>query len=285
MKGVMPVTSTDSSPAAVKSLLPATPAIEFRDVVQEYPTRQGSFRALDTVNLTIQPGEFVSVVGPSGGGKSTLVGLVSSLLKPTTGTVELFGAPVKGVNRDVGLMFQGDVLLPWATVLSNVTLPLRIRGASSADAKQIGREWLARVGLEKFAKSYPHQLSGGMRKRVSLATVLSFEPRVLLMDEPFSSLDMQTRLLMEADLLELWSGGNQTVVFITHDLEEAVSLSDRVIVMSTSPGTIVGDYGVTLPRPRNLLEVRFEPDFVEIHHTIWEQLRGEVLKASNREAT
>ena len=210
-----------------------------------------------------------------------MLGLLAGLAKPNTGTVETFGRPVRGVNREVGFIFQRDALLPWRSALQNVALPLRFRGARKADAQDQAREWLARVGLEKFADSYPHQLSGGMRKRVAIAATLAYNPPIILMDEPFSALDVQTRTLMEDDLLRLWELNKPAVVFITHDLEEAVGLSDRVVVMSASPGRPIGDYRIDLPRPRNLLEIRFEPEFTSLYHRIWEQLRQEVTRASD----
>lgn len=257
------------------------PAVRISNVSRIFVTKKSTFTAIERVDLEVERGEFLSVVGPSGCGKSTLLGLLAGLAKPNTGTVETFGRPVRGVNREVGFIFQRDALLPWRSALQNVALPLRFRGARKADAQDQAREWLARVGLEKFADSYPHQLSGGMRKRVAIAATLAYNPPIILMDEPFSALDVQTRTLMEDDLLRLWELNKPAVVFITHDLEEAVGLSDRVVVMSASPGRPIGDYRIDLPRPRNLLEIRFEPEFTSLYHRIWEQLRQEVTRASD----
>ncbi|HVW44014.1 MAG TPA: ABC transporter ATP-binding protein, partial [Amycolatopsis sp.] len=183
--------------------------------------------------------------------------------------------------QDVGFVFQQDALLPWRTALQNVELSLRFRGVARKESRARARDWLARVGLGKFEHSYPHQLSGGMRKRTAIASTLVYEPDVLLMDEPFSALDVQTRNLMENDLLNMWEqGGHQTVFFITHDLEEAIGLSDRIIVLTASPGQVLGDYRVDLPRPRNLLEVKMERDFMELYQRIWADLEGEVMKAN-----
>jgi NitT/TauT family transport system ATP-binding protein len=255
------------------------PVIELRNVTQAFDTSKGTFVAIRDVSLVVNEGEFVSVVGPSGCGKSSLLWLIAGLATPRSGSVRVMDKPVHGVSRDVGIIIQRDALLPWRTALENVALPLRFRGMSRRAADARARDWLHRVGLKKFEASYPHQLSGGMRKRVAIACTLAYEPKVLLLDEPFSALDVQTRNLMENDLLGLWAGSGQTVLFITHDLEEAVGLSDRVVVMTSSPGTILGDYPVPLPRPRDLLEDKLRPDFSQVYSRIWADLRGEVLQA------
>lgn len=259
----------------------APPAIEISGVSRVF-TRSGKpFTAIRDVHLTVNQGEFLSVVGPSGCGKSTLLNLVAGLAQPNAGTVHTFGSPVKSVSRDVGFIFQRDALLPWRTAIQNVALPLRYRGQSKAAAHQTAREWLERVGLQKFADSYPNQLSGGMRKRVAIAATLAYQPKIILMDEPFSALDVQTRMIMEDDLLKLWATYRPAVLFITHDLEEAVGLSDRVVVMSASPGHVIGDHPVPLERPRDLLEVRFDPQFTTTHEEIWDQLRTEVVRTND----
>jgi NitT/TauT family transport system ATP-binding protein len=238
------------------------------------------FTALRDVSLTFSAGKFVSVVGPTGCGKSTLLTAISGLRAPSRGSIEIGGGPVRSVRRDVGFVFQQDALLPWRTALQNVALPLRFRGVKKAEARERASEWLNRVGLSKFERSYPHQLSGGMRKRVAIAATLVYQPNVLLMDEPFSALDVQTRNIMEDDLLRVWEqAGHQTVIFVTHDLEEAIGLSDRVIVLSAGPGHVIGDYQVPFERPRNLLEVKLEPAFIELYKQIWRDLEGEVRKA------
>ncbi|BBG02567.1 MULTISPECIES: ABC transporter ATP-binding protein [Pseudonocardia] len=267
----------DVRPGAVD--VPDAPAIRITGVNRVFTRGGSSFTAIRDVHLEVQQGEFLSVVGPSGCGKSTLLNLLAGLAKPDGGTVETFGAPVRGVNPDVGFIFQRDALLPWRTAVQNVALPLRYRGADKRAATEKAREWLARVGLAKFTDSYPHQLSGGMRKRVAIAATLVYEPRIILMDEPFSALDVQTRTLMEDDLLKLWSASRPAVLFITHDLEEAVGLSDRVVVMSASPGHVIGDHVVPLERPRDLLEIRFDQQFTETHERIWDQLRTEVVRS------
>jgi NitT/TauT family transport system ATP-binding protein len=239
------------------------------------------YTALIDVSLNVEPGEFVSVVGPTGCGKSTLLSAIGGLRPPSKGEVRIGGVKVSGVRRDVGLVFQQDALLPWRTALQNVALALRYRGVPNKEARRQASEWLARVGLAKFEHSYPHQLSGGMRKRAAVAATLVYEPDVLLMDEAFSALDVQTRNLMENDLLRLWEEAeHQSVLFITHDLEEAIGLSDRVVVLTAGPGRVLGDYRVDLPRPRNLLELKLEPGFSEMYRKIWADLEGEVMKAS-----
>jgi NitT/TauT family transport system ATP-binding protein len=255
-------------------------AVELRNVSQKFSTRTGTFTALENVNLAVRRGEFLSVVGPSGCGKSTLLTLIAGMVKPTSGSVHVLGKQVEGMVPEIGFAFQRDALLPWRTALDNVALPLRFRGMGRRESRDRAGEWLDRVGLGSFHDRYPYQLSGGMRKRVGIATALVYGPSVLLMDEPFSALDVQTRNLMEDDLLALWAETGQTVVFITHDLEEAVGLSDRVVVMSASPGSVVNDYPVSLARPRNLLDIRSYAEFGETYGLIWSDLRSEVLKAS-----
>ncbi len=262
-------------------------AIELAGVTQRFVKDGGApqqvFTALRDVSLQVRAGEFVSLVGPSGCGKSSLLWIVAGLVKPSAGQVEVLGKPVSGVNREVGIIIQQDALLPWRDARENVALPLRFRGMSKREARARADDWLNRVGLKGFESSYPHQLSGGMRKRVAIAATLAFEPKVLLLDEPFSALDVQTRNLMENDLLDLWTGSGQSVLFITHDLEEAVGLSDRVVVMTASPGTVLADHKVDLARPRDLLEDRRHLDFIRVYSQIWDGLRSEVMQAHNND--
>jgi NitT/TauT family transport system ATP-binding protein len=237
------------------------------------------YTAVRDTTLVVQPGEFVSVVGPTGCGKSTLLNVAAGLLVPSAGRVRVFGEPLQGVNGRAGYLFQADALMPWRNALANVTAGLEFRGVPSDEARARGEEWLKRVGLSRFADRYPHQLSGGMKKRVSLAQTLILDPEILLMDEPFSALDVQTRQLMENELLELWSANRKSVVFITHDLEEAIALSDRVVVLSAGPETRpIGEYGIDLPRPRDVSEIRLTPRYLELHAEIWHAMKAEVLK-------
>jgi len=261
----------------------ATPAIELRDVTKRFRTPSGDiYTALRDLNLTVRAGEFVSVVGPTGCGKSTTLALISGLTPASSGEVRVQGKSVNGIGDNLGYVFQGDVLFPWKSVLGNVAAGLRFRGAKKKEANEQAREWIAKVGLSGFEDHYPHQLSGGMRKRTALAQSLITSPELILMDEPFSALDVQTRALMEDELLDLWSATSASVVFVTHDLEEAIALSDRVCVITAGPGTVKGIYEIDLPRPRHVAEIRFEPRFVELYRDIWENLRDEVLVSYER---
>jgi len=235
------------------------------------------YTAVRDVSLTVADGEFVSVVGPTGCGKSTLLNVAAGLLAPSVGVVRVFGASLEGLNRRAGYMFQAESLMPWRSARENVAAGLEFRGVAEAPAR--ADEWLRRVGLGGFGDRYPHQLSGGMRKRVSLAQTLVLDPDIILMDEPFSALDVQTRQLMENELLALWAQKRKAVLFITHDLDEAIALSDRVVVLSAGPASRpIGEFAVDLKRPRDVAEVRTVPRFIELHEAIWQVLKAEVLK-------
>ena len=249
-------------------------------VTRTFETPAGAFTAVRDVSFRVAPGRFVSLVGPSGCGKTTLLGMIAGLVPVSEGRVVIGDRPVTGgVPPDIGYLFQRDALLPWKTALQNVALPLTIRGCPAAETRARASDWLRRVGLAGFEGYYPHQLSGGMRKRVSLATTLIYGPAVLLMDEPFSALDVQTRNLMENELLDIWGAAGKTVLFITHDLEEAIALSDEIIVMTAGPGRIKARYPVDLPRPRNVSEIRFDPAFVALYERAWADLRDEVQRS------
>jgi NitT/TauT family transport system ATP-binding protein len=260
----------------------STPALELADVTCTFASRASRtdrYTAVRNTSLAIAPGEFVSVVGPTGCGKSTLLNVSAGLLSPSSGTVKVFGKTLDGINRRAGYMFQADGLMPWRSALDNVTAGLVFRGMSKSEADARGEEWLKRVGLGGFGDRYPHQLSGGMRKRVAMAQTLILDPDIILMDEPFSALDIQTRQLMENELLDLWAAKRKAVLFITHDLDEAISMSDRVVVLAAGPGTHpIGEFTIDLPRPRDVAEIRSHPRFVELHAQIWGVLREEVLK-------
>jgi len=256
-----------------------TAAVELDRITCTFAGARGSYTAVKDVTLSIGEGEFVSVVGPTGCGKSTLLNVAAGLLKPSSGAVRILGEPLAGINRKAGYMFQSEALMPWRNALSNVTAGLEFRGVRADEARQRGEQWLDRVGLAGFGDRYPHQLSGGMRKRTSLAQMLILDPPILLMDEPFSALDIQTRQMMENELLELWSANRKSVIFITHDLEEAISLSDRVVVLSAGPATHpIGEFAIDLPRPRDVQEIRLSPRFIELHDRIWHSMKEEVLK-------
>jgi NitT/TauT family transport system ATP-binding protein len=259
-----------------------TPALLLKDITCTFVSRDDPnqrYTAVANSTLSVAPGEFVSVVGPTGCGKSTLLNIAAGLLAPSSGVVESFGEPVNGVNKRSGYMFQGEALLPWRCALDNVVAGLEFAGVERAQACEQGREWMKRVGLSGFEDRYPHQMSGGMRKRTMLAQTLIRDPDLILMDEPFSALDIQTRQLMENEVLELWMAKRKAVLFITHDLDEAIAMSDRVVVLSAGPGTHpIGEFVIDLPRPRDVAEVRMLPRFIELHGAIWAVLRDEVLK-------
>jgi NitT/TauT family transport system ATP-binding protein len=241
------------------------------------------FTALDDVNLTVEPGSFCAIVGPTGCGKSTTLTMVAGLDRPSAGLVRVGGNQVQGIAPGTSFMFQSDALLPWKSVLGNVALGPVFRGVRKRQAQRDARDWLRRVGLAGFENHLPHQLSGGMRKRVSLAAALINDPSILLMDEPFGALDVQTKAIMSNELLGLWEESRPSVMFVTHDLEEAIALADKVVVITAGPGTVKAVYDVDLPRPRGAVqEIRFEPRFLELHQQIWESLREEVQRAYSR---
>lgn len=260
----------------------AVPALDFRGVTCRFAAKPGQpdYTATENVSFSVGAGEFVSVVGPTGCGKSTILNAAAGLLKPSEGEVRVFGERLNGINRRAGYMFQAESLMPWATAYENVVMGLRYRGVPEAERREAGMSWLARVGLDRFADRYPHELSGGMRKRVALAQTLVTDPDILLMDESFSALDIQTRQLMENELLEIWQSAKKAVLFITHDLDEAVSMSDRVVVLSAGPASHpIGNFPIELPRPRNVVEIRTTHDFLACHEAIWNVLRDEVMKS------
>jgi NitT/TauT family transport system ATP-binding protein len=262
------------------------PAIQLTGVTKKFATPAGGiYTAVEGLDLAVEAGQFCAVVGPTGCGKSTALTMISGLEKPTSGSVTVDQRPVTGITRGVGYVFQNDAVFPWKTVLDNVAAGPRFRGIHRTEAIGMARDWLRRVGLTGFEDRYPHQLSGGMRKRVALAQSLINEPRVLLMDEPFSALDVQTRSIMSDELLSLWELTRPAVVFVTHDLEEAISLADQVVVLTAGPGRVKAVFTVDLPRPRNAQEIRFTDEFVRLYSEIWDALRSEVETAYARTTT
>ena len=257
-------------------------ALDFDRITVTFRSAQDDgqrYTAVADTTLRVRAGEFVSVVGPTGCGKSTLLNIGAGLLQPSSGDVKVFGQPLLGINRRAGYMFQSEALMPWRSAIDNVMVGLQYRGMPETQACSQARQWLERVGLGGFEDRYPHQLSGGMRKRTALAQVLALDPDIILMDEPFSALDIQTRQLMENEVLALWAAKKKAVLFITHDLDEAIAMSDRVVVLSAGPGTRpIGEFEIDLPRPRDVAEVRADPRFVQLHSQIWAVLRDEVLK-------
>jgi NitT/TauT family transport system ATP-binding protein len=258
-------------------------AIELRDVSQRFVTPDGrSLTALRNFDMTVRRGEFCAVVGPTGCGKSTTLSLIAGLARPSAGAVRIMGQPVTGIDSRVGFVFQQDAVFPWRSVLDNVVAGPLFRGRAKGEAIALAKDWIRRVGLTGFESHYPHQLSGGMRKRVALAQTFINGPEILLMDEPFSALDVQTRVLMQDELLQHWSTASASVVFVTHDLEEAIALADRVFVLTAGPATVKAVYDIDLPRPRLTAEIRYQPRFIEISRVIWNDLRDEVLISYER---
>jgi NitT/TauT family transport system ATP-binding protein len=258
----------------------AARAVDLSGVAISFALKDGGrYDAVSPCDLAVGEGEFVAIVGPTGFGKSTLLNAAAGLLAPSAGKVEIFGRPLSGLNAVAGYLFQQDALMPWKTARDNVAIGLEVAGTPRADAVTKAEAMLARVGLKAFLDRYPHQLSGGQRKRVALAQVLVRGPKILLMDEPFGPLDAQTRLIMGELLLSLWQADRKAVMFVTHDLDEAIGLADRVVIMSAGPAArIIGDFAIDIPRPRDVAEVKSDRRFHELHALIWAKLRDEVRK-------
>jgi NitT/TauT family transport system ATP-binding protein len=262
-------------------------ALEFDRVSRDFATPGGkTYRAVDEISLTVPAGAFVAIVGPSGCGKSTLLNIAAGLLPPTSGRVLAEGDAFAGLNRRATYMFQQDALLPWKSVRENVALGLILDGVAASDAHDRADAWLTRVGLAGFESHYPAQLSGGMRKRVAMAQNWILGRSQVLMDEPFSALDVHTRQLMESELLALWDAGDaaphdkRTMLFVTHDLQEAIALADEVIVLSAGPAShVVARHTVSLPRPRPLLDLHGSPAFTDLYRALWSVLREQVIKS------
>lgn len=274
----------NAAAAAIHSGRTSSAAVALSDVVVAFRLADGgAYTAVERATLHVAEGEFVAIVGPTGCGKSTLLNITAGLIAPAAGAVDIFGSRLAALNRQAGYLFQADALFPWKTAIENVAIGLETAGVPLDAARSRSKEWLARVGLGAFADRYPHMLSGGQRKRVGLAQVLIRDPKILLMDEPFGPLDAQTRQIMGNLLLNLWTADRKAVLFVTHDLEEAIALSDRVVIMSAGPAArIIGDWRVPLTRPRDISEVKLNPAFHELHRDIWHKLKAEVLKGYAR---
>lgn len=245
-------------------------------VSKEFQARGKRVSALDTVNLTVDEGEFVSVVGPSGCGKSTLLNLVVGLLQVSSGRILFRNCPVGGINPEIGYVTQKDNLLPWRTLGENVEIALEIRGVEKNERRRRAQELIERVGLSSFETHYPHELSGGMRQRANIIRTLIYDPDLILMDEPFGPLDAQTRIVLQEQLLKLWSATKKTIVFITHDLVEAITLADRVVVMTSRPGRVKYITEVPISRPRDVFQIHESQGFRTTHERLWQELRPEV---------
>jgi NitT/TauT family transport system ATP-binding protein len=254
---------------------PAGEGIEISGVGKTFAYGRGEVVALDEIDLSVPAGEFLCIVGPSGCGKTTLLRILAELESPTSGTVNWSIPHGDGPLRS--MVFQNQGVFPWMTVLDNIAYGLTVRGVKKARRREIARHYVDTLGLSRFASAYPAQLSGGMQQRVNIARAFANEPAVLLMDEPFASLDEQTKLILQDDLLRIWEGTRKTVVFITHSLDEAITLGDRVIVMSRRPGRVKAVIDIPIPRPRDAISMRHEKEFVELRQTVWDSLREEVL--------
>jgi NitT/TauT family transport system ATP-binding protein len=277
MRAVAPVGNT---PDRVLAQDAGAPAVALRDVtISFHLANRDTYTAVEHATLAAEHGEFVAIVGPTGCGKSTLLNVAAGLLAPAAGSAAIFGAPLSGLNRQAGYLFQADALFPWKTARDNVAIGLDVVGVPSREAREQADAWLGRVGLGAFGGRYPHMLSGGQRKRVGLAQVLIRNPKILLMDEPFGPLDAQTRSIMGNLLLDLWSADRKAVLFVTHDLEEAIALADRVVIMSAGPASrIIGNWRVPIARPRDTAEIALDPAFHALHREIWAVLKSEVMK-------
>jgi NitT/TauT family transport system ATP-binding protein len=263
-------------PAAV-----VEPKIRLTDLTKQFPTGDGVFTAIDNISLNIAPGTFFVIVGPSGCGKTTLLRILAELEKPSSGSVEVRAEhPGKPSNS---MVFQGDSIFPWMTVWDNAAYGLRLRGVPDAQIRETVGHYLDKTGLTRFAQRYPHQLSGGMRQRVSIARAFANDPEILLMDEPFSALDEQNKTLLQQEVLRIWEEDKKTVVFITHSVDEAVTLGDKIMVMSAHPGRVKAIIDVPFARPRNVLELRSQPAYGEMVYQIWSHLREEVQRAKAQE--
>ena len=251
--------------------------IEISGVTQEFEKIDGKFLALDTVNLNVEQNEFICVVGPSGCGKTTLLNIIAGLCKPTTGTVKVRGELVTGPGKGKGVVFQQYALYPWLTVEKNVEFGMRMKGVPKAERAEIAKKYIDLVGLSKFAKAYPKELSGGMKQRVAIARAYATAPEVLLMDEPFGALDAQTRAQLQENLLKTWEQERKTCFFITHDVEEAVLLATKIIIMSAGPGHITEIVPVTLPYPRTQ-QTKLTSEFNELKNQIWNKVYREYLE-------
>jgi NitT/TauT family transport system ATP-binding protein len=258
-----------------------TPKIRIANLTKQFPTRQGLFTAIDNISLDIAPGTFFVIVGPSGCGKTTLLRILAELEGPSSGGVEVRrDNPGKPSNA---MVFQGDSIFPWMTVYDNAAYGLKLRGVPEAQVRETVGHYLAKTGLTRFADRYPHQLSGGMKQRVSIARAFANDPEILLMDEPFSALDEQNKTLLQEEVLRIWEEDKKTVVFITHSVDEAVTLGDKIMVMSAHPGRVKAIIDVPFARPRNVLELRSQPAYGEMVYNIWGHLREEVQRAKAQE--
>ena len=253
--------------------------LSIEGVNKEYHVRGKRIVALESIDLDIAEGEFVTIVGPSGCGKSTLLNLIVGLLRSSSGRIMFRGEAIGGICTKIGYVTQKDNLLPWRTLIENVEIALEIRGMDAHARRNTARDFIDRVGLGGFEEHYPHELSGGMRQRANIIRTLIYDPELILMDEPFGPLDAQTRIVLQDQLLQLWSATKKTIIFITHDLIEAITLADRVVLMSSRPGRIKSIENVSIPRPRDVFKIHESSEFRAVYERLWQQLRPEVKLA------
>lgn len=273
------ITNAHSQEAAARES--GTEKIRIRNLTKKFETRDGAFTAIDNVSLDIPPGKFFMIVGPSGCGKTTLLRMLANLETSTSGSIEI--TPSGNNNPTNSMIFQGDSIFPWMTVWDNAAYGLKMRGVPKATIREVVGHYLDKTGLSNFAKAYPHQLSGGMKQRVSIARAFANDPDILLMDEPFSALDEQNKTLLQEELLRIWEESKKTVLFITHSVDEAVTLGDEIMVMTAQPGRTKAIIEVPFERPRQVLELRSRPEYGELVYRIWESLREEVEQAKANE--
>jgi len=252
------------------------PLLAIEGIRKEYQVRGKKILALDSIDLTVAEGEFVTIVGPSGCGKSTLLNLIVGLLRSSFGRILFHGDPINGICTKIGYVTQKDNLLPWRTLIANVEIALEIRGADKRARRAQAQQLIGRVGLGGFEDHYPHELSGGMRQRANIIRTLIYDPELILMDEPFGPLDAQTRIVLQDQLLKLWAASRKTILFITHDLIEAITLADRVVLMTSRPGKIKSIENITIPRPRDVFKIHETQQFRAAHERLWQELRPEV---------
>ena len=252
------------------------PLLAIEGIRKEYQVRGKKILALDSIDLTVAEGEFVTIVGPSGCGKSTLLNLIVGLLRSSFGRILFHGDPINGICTKIGYVTQKDNLLPWRTLIANVEIALEIRGADKRARRAQAQQLIGRVGLGGFEDHYPHELSGGMRQRANIIRTLIYDPELILMDEPFGPLDAQTRIVLQDQLLKLWAASRKTILFITHDLIEAITLADRVVLMTSRPGRIKSIENITIPRPRDVFKIHETQQFRAAYERLWQELRPEV---------
>jgi NitT/TauT family transport system ATP-binding protein len=250
--------------------------LQIDKIAKRFVSGEKVVTAIDGITLDVSHGEFLTVVGPSGCGKSTILNIVSGLLPPTEGTITVDGKALKGVTRDIGYVTQQANLMPWRTLIDNVAFPLELDGVGTEERLGRARELIKLVGLGGFEQSYPEQLSGGMRQRANIIRTMIYEPKVILMDEPFGPLDAQTRVVLQDLLLNLWERAKSTIVFITHDLQEAIGLGDRIVLLSARPGRVARIETVPLPRPRDVFKIHDSPEFRELYDNLWLELERQV---------